>query len=187
MRRFDEALEENKTAEELDPLSPVISDNLADSYLLKNDFEAAIRQCQKTIELDPTNHAAYGDLGLAYLKTGRKAAAVTALEKAVETSNRSSVSLGRLAFVYAAAGRRSEARAILKELETRYAEQRSPGFYVAIACVGLDENDRAFAWLEKDFQSRSAVLPFLAHWQWFDPVRSDPRCSDLLRRMGLKA
>ena len=107
---------------------------------------------------------------MAYLKSGRKADAIGALEKGVETSNRSSVSLGRLGYVYAVVGRRSEAQAILKEMEARYAEQRSPGIYVAMVCVGLGENDQAFAWLEKDFQSRSAVLPFVTNWQSFDPV-----------------
>ena len=185
MRRVDDALTEIKRAQELDPFSPIIGDNLADSYILKNDFESAIRESKKAIDLDPTAQASYGDLGMAYLKSGRQADAILSLEKAVETSNRSSVSLGRLGYVYAAAGRRNEARAILKEMEGRYADQRSPGSYVAVVCLGLEENDQAFAWLEKDFQNRSAVLPFVAHSPWFDSVRNDPRYANLLRRMGL--
>jgi serine/threonine protein kinase/pimeloyl-ACP methyl ester carboxylesterase/tetratricopeptide (TPR) repeat protein len=185
MRRFDDALNEMKRAEELDPLSSIIIDNLAESYLLKNDVEAAIRECKKALDLNPPTPEIYNELGLAYLRSGRQADAVEAFEKAVQTSNRSSVSLGRMGNIYAAAGRQNEARAILKELERRYSDQQSPGIYLAIVCVGLKDHDQAFAWLEKDYQTRSAVLPFVTHWLWFESLREDPRYADLLRRMGL--
>ena len=186
VRRFDDALNEIKRAQELDPLSSVISDNLAESYLLKNDFESAIRECQKGIDLDPTASVLYGQLGLAYLKLNRQTDAFVALEKAVETSNRSSASLSRLGVALASAGKRKEAREILRELEGRYANQQSPGFYLATVCMGLGETDQAFMWLERDFQNRSAVLPFLTSSPSFEPVRNDPRYADLVRRMGLQ-
>jgi eukaryotic-like serine/threonine-protein kinase len=185
MRRFDNAFNEIKRAEELDPLSLIIIDNLAESYLLKNDVEAAIRECKKALDLNPQTPEIYNELGLAYLRSGRQADAVEAFEKAVQTSNRSSVSLGRMGNVYAAAGRLNEARAILNELERRYSDQQSPGIYLAVVCVGLKDYDQAFAWLEKDYQTRSAVLPFVTHWLWFESLRGDPRYADLLRRMGL--
>ena len=77
------------------------------------------------------------------------------------------------------------ARDILKELEGRYANQQSPGFYLATVCMSLGETDQAFAWLEKDFQSRSSVLPFVTNSPSFEPVRNDARYTDLVRRMGL--
>jgi serine/threonine protein kinase/pimeloyl-ACP methyl ester carboxylesterase/Flp pilus assembly protein TadD len=187
VHRFDDALQEIKKAQELDPFSPIISDNLCESYCLKNDFESAIKECKKAIDLDPAGQVAYGDLGTAYLKSGRQVDAIAAFEKAAEISNRSSVSLSRLGFAYALTGRQKEARAVLRELIDRYATQKSPGFYVAVVCVGLGDNDQAFEWLEKDFQSRSAVLPFLAHWPLFESLRSDSRYAALLARMGLRA
>jgi len=50
--------------------------------------------------------------------------------------------------------------------------------------VGLDDKDQAFAWLEKAFAERSAGLTFLKAEPMFDPIRSDPRFQDLLRRVG---
>jgi hypothetical protein len=53
--------------------------------------------------------------------------------------------------------------------------------------AGLGDKDRAFAWLERDFQAHSGSLLFFVRIRIeFDPLRSDPRYTDLLRRMGLK-
>ena len=70
-RNFDGASSEIKRAYELDPLSPVISENVALVYLLKNDLKAAIDQCLRTIELDPKFADAHYVLAFAYLKAGR--------------------------------------------------------------------------------------------------------------------
>jgi len=51
--------------------------------------------------------------------------------------------------------------------------------------IGLGDKDRAFAWLEKAYQERSNLMAFLKVEPIADPLRSDPRFDDLLRRMGL--
>jgi hypothetical protein len=52
--------------------------------------------------------------------------------------------------------------------------------------LGLGNKDRAFAWLEKDFETRNGVLEDIACDPYFILPRDDPRYADLLRRMGLK-
>ena len=74
----------------------------------------------------------------------------------------------------------------LKELEGKYAKRESAAFNLAAVYAGLGEKDQAFAWLEKDFQQGSGVLPYITWWVNFDDLRSDPRYADLLRRMGLQ-
>ena len=56
------------------------------------------------------------------------------------------------------AEQRDEARAILKELEEKYAKHEALGQFLAAVYASLGEKDQAFAWLEKDFQSRSGIL-----------------------------
>jgi len=51
--------------------------------------------------------------------------------------------------------------------------------------VGLQENDQAFAWLERAFKHRSTWLTYLKVEPQLDPLRSDPRFQNLLRRVGL--
>ena len=75
---------------------------------------------------------------------------------------------------------------ILSELEERYKKSEAIGMNVAAVFVGLGEKDQAFAWLEKDFEQRSGLLPDVTVWPSFDDIRLDPRYADLLRRIGLE-
>ncbi|MBA3768130.1 MAG: protein kinase, partial [Acidobacteria bacterium] len=160
LSRFDEALPKLKRALELEPLSISINLNLADVYFMKGDLNAAVEQCQRTIELDPNWYYARQYLGLGYLKQGRNAEARAEAEKSVELSKRHSIPLGVLGYIYAQTGKRHEAAAIIEELKERFAKRQANGYDLARVYVGLGDKDQAFAWLEKDFQSRSSLLPY---------------------------
>ena len=94
--------------------------------------------------------------------------------------------LGDLGYCYALMGKQAEAFQILKELEERYVKREAIGMYLAQVYAGFGDKDRPFEWLEKDFELRSGVLPYITWWVNFDDLRSDPRYADLLRRMGLE-
>jgi eukaryotic-like serine/threonine-protein kinase len=184
---LDDSLREINRAQELDPLSSVIGQNVAEVYLLKNDLNSAIAQCQRIIELDPNFPGAHDELGFADLKQRRTEEAIAEFQKTVELSGSASRYQGDLGYCYAVTGRRAEAQAILKELEAKYARREAVGQYLADVYAGLGDRDQAFAWLEKDFERGSGIrLPFIKWWFTFDDLRGDPRYADLLRRMGLK-
>jgi serine/threonine-protein kinase len=185
-RRFDDALGEIKRAQELDPLSPIISTNVCGAYLLKNDPDSAIAECQRVIQLDPGFLLAHTDLGWAYFKQRRYEEATAEFQKAVELSGRGGYFLSHLGYSYAVTGRRAEALAVLKELEEKYAKHEAIGLNLAAVYVGLGDKDRAFAWLEKDYEQRSGYLSYIAWNFHFDDLRTDPRYADLVRRMGLQ-
>jgi serine/threonine protein kinase/Tfp pilus assembly protein PilF len=185
-RQFDDAMREIKRAQELDPLSLVISLNVAMVYLLKNDSNSAIEQCKRIIELDQSFPEAHNVLGFAYLKQRRYEDATAEFQKAVELSGRASFYLSYLGYCYAITGRRAEALTILKELEEKYARREATGQYLANVYAGLGEKDQAFAWLERDFEQRTGQLPNITYRFSFEGLRSDPRYTDLVRRMGLQ-
>lgn len=185
MGRMDEAFNEIKRAQELDPLSNVINANVAFAYLLKNDFNSSIEQSLKIIELDPNFGISHGDLGLAYLKQGRNSEAIAAAERAVELTDRASEMLGQLGYTYAVAGKRKKAIAVIKELEGKYATREVLERDIAAVYAGLGEKDAAFAWLEKGFQDHGRLSSRIRWHPTFEPLRSDPRFSNLMRRMGL--
>ena len=183
--RYDEAAAMIKRAHELDPLSSVIGVNVSVTYQRQNNHDASIENSLKLIELDPYFSGGYRSLGLSFLKQGRNAEAIANLEKAVELADRSSIALGELGYIYAATGKRAEAIAVVKELEDKYARKEAAGLDVAAVYAGLREKDKAFEWLEKDFQTRNGAL-VLIRWQIpYEPLRDDPRFKDLLKRMGL--
>jgi adenylate cyclase len=71
-------------------------------------------------------------------------------------------------------------------MEERYARREANAAYLAMVHAALGDMDKAFEWLEKDFQSRAGTMGDLAWDPYFDLFRSDPRYADLLKRMGLK-
>jgi tetratricopeptide (TPR) repeat protein len=184
--RNDEAFAEIKRALELDPLSPVLEVNIGEAYVKKGDLDSAMEHAQRLLQLDPNFPLAHHIRGVAYLKQRRYAEAIAEFQQNV-TNDRSAFSLSYLGYASAMAGRRDEAVAVLKELEGMYNKRESLAQYQAAVYAGLGDKDQAFAWLEKGFQARSATLVFVVSDLTFDPLRSDPRYTDLLRRMGLKS
>ena len=56
---------------------------------------------------------------------------------------------------------------------------------IAKVYIGLDERDKAFQWMEKGYEERDDDLPYLAVCPMDDRLRSDPRYSSLVKRIGL--
>ena len=116
---------------------------------------------------------------------GRNAEAIAAAEKGVELSKRAGVQLASMGFVYAVAGKRTEALAVIRELEDKYARKEAIGQDLAAVYVGLGEKDKAYEWLEKDFQTRNGKLGTIRWSVTFERLWSDERFKDLLKRMNL--
>src|SRR6185369_986985 len=183
--RNDEAAAMIKRAQELDPLSSVISINVSRMYQIQKNHEASIQNSLKIIELDPNFGPAHQYLGLSYLRQGRNAEALAESEKAVGLTKRSGITVGDLGYVYASSGKRNEALVLVKELEDKYTRKEANGQDIACVLVALGDKDKAFEWLEKDFQSRNGRLPEISWLLEFDSLRDDPRYKDLRRRMNL--
>ena len=183
--RLDQALAQLKRAQELEPLSLSINLNVAEIYLARGDFEAAVEQCRRTLDLDPNWFYVRRQLGFVYLKQGQTAEALAEGEKSVELSKRHSIPLGMLGYIYAQTDKRNEAAAIVEELKQRFGKQQANGSDLANVYVGLGDKEQAFAWLEKDFQSRSSLLPYWLNFPPLNSLRDDQRFTDLQKRMGL--
>jgi len=184
--RIAEAKAEIKRAHELDPLSLIIGTTVTYAYLAEGDAKFAGAQSKKVVELDPNFSRGHEYLGLAYLKEARYSEAIAELQKAVELSGRERWPLRDLGYGYAISGKRAEAEAIIKELVGKYEKGQAIGQDLAAVYAGLGEKDQAFVWLEKDFQTRSGLLGWTRWTPAFESLRSDPRYTDLLRRMGFQ-
>jgi tetratricopeptide (TPR) repeat protein len=181
--RFDEAIAEMRKAENQDPLSLIIHADLAELLILAHFYDEAIEESRKTIEMDLNFALAHLQLGQAYLQKKEFAAAIPELQKAVELSGRSPVSVANLARAYAASGKKSEAVKLLNELQ----KKSSPGFShaseIAVVYASLGDVDPAISWLEKGYEER--FNPGVLLRPGLDPLRSDPRFQEILRRVGL--
>ena len=182
--RMDEAFREIKRAEQIDPLSLVIINNVAENYIDRGDLNSATRECQRMIDLDSTFWPGHQTLAIVLIKQRRYDEALAEAQKSIQHSTRGNASLALLGHVYARMGRRSDADAVIKELEKRYADKTADGRDLAVAYAGFDK-DQAFAWLDKSFADQSGFLVFLKLEPLMEPLHSDPRWDDLERRIGI--
>ena len=181
--RFDEAIEEMRKAENLDPLSLIINADLAEILLLAHSYDESIRQSRKTIEMDPNFALAHNQLGQAYLQKQLSDEAITELQKAVQLSAGSPTCLANLARAYASSGKKSEAAKLLSDLKRRSSPRYSHAPEIAVVYAALGDKNQAMTWLEKGYEER--FNPGVLLRPGFDPLRSDPRFQEVVRRIGL--
>ena len=170
-------------AEELDPLSFRIYGDGAVDYFTARQYGRAVEQAQKAIELEPDYFLAHTRLGLSYVQMGRLSEAVAETQKGAQLSD-SPQARAVMGYAFAVAGRRSEARKIADELAAKRRQNYLCPFEIGTIHISLGEKDEAFRWLERAYDERSACMPGLKFDPRLDPIRSDPRYQDLVRRVG---
>ena len=109
--------------------------------------------------------------------------AIAELTKAIKLSGGSPAFIANLARAYVATGKRSEALKLLNDLKKRSNPSYSNAAEIAVIYASLGDTDQAMNWLEKGYEER--FNPGVLLRPGFDPLRSDPRFQDLVRRIGL--
>jgi serine/threonine protein kinase/tetratricopeptide (TPR) repeat protein len=183
MRRHQEALAAVHRAVELDPLS---ASNICDEGRIlyrARQYEEAVARYQKALELDPGFPPAISRIAEAYEQLGKFDEALAAVQKLLQNTTDRRIGLRPLARIYARMGRRREAIEIVRTIEKGGAFGGDE-FALAAIYSALGDRDHAIAALEKGVQSRS-LLAFVFVDPQLDPLRSDPRFQELLRRAGL--
>jgi TolB-like protein/DNA-binding winged helix-turn-helix (wHTH) protein/Flp pilus assembly protein TadD len=183
LSRYDEAIAEMRKAENLDPLSLIINADLAELLVLAHSDDESIRQSHKTIEMDPNFGLAHNQLAQAYLQKHMYDEAVAELKTAVQLSGGSPAFIANLARAYVVSGKRSEAAKLLDDLKKRSNPGYSNASEIAVIYASLGDADQAMTWLEKGYDER--FNPGVLLRPGFDPLRSDPRFQNLVRRIGL--
>jgi eukaryotic-like serine/threonine-protein kinase len=183
--RSEEAVSVARRQVESDPVSAALSHTLAVQLGLSRHTDEAIAECRRTIELDPGFAVAYDVLGNMLAAKGMYREAVPEIEKAVALTRGAAIPLANLGYVRARLGQRDEARKILQQLAEDAKHRYTPALAFAMVHVGLGENDQALNWLEKAYEERFNRLAYLRREPVWDPLRSDPRFVDLLRRINL--
>jgi len=183
--RSEEALAVAKRSLDLDPASPAVSHSLGVQLYLARQFDQAIEQAHKTLELDPNFAISYELLGEVYVSGGMYREGLPELEKYSALSRGRAMSIALLGYAHARLGERSQALRLLEQLEAASKERYTPALSFAVVYAGLGEKDQAFAWLDKAYEERTSRLGYLKVEPLWDPLRSDPRFADLVRRLGL--
>jgi TolB-like protein/Tfp pilus assembly protein PilF len=183
--RSEEAVDVAQRAIDLDPASPAVSHSLAVQLYIARKSDRAIDQALNTLEMDANFFISYAVLGEAYLSRGMYQEALSALEKYRALSRGSAASLAFLGYAHARSGKRQESLQIIDNLQAASKHRFVPALFIALVYAGLEENDQAFTWLEAACSERFYRLAYLKVEALWDPIRSDPRFAEVLRRVGL--
>jgi adenylate cyclase len=188
MERNDEAIAQIKIARKLDPLYLTIKHN--ESWILSSAgrYDEAQKIISDIIDSNPEYPWGYWDLVYLSLWQRRYEEAIAPMHKAINLlGNEVADQIPILGYIYGRLGKEAEAREILKQLD----EIEATGKYVppiswAWIYLGLGENDKAFEWLEKAYETHSTWMVYLKIDPFYLDIRSDPRYKALLKKMNLE-
>jgi tetratricopeptide (TPR) repeat protein len=185
MGRHAEAIEQIRRAQELDPLSTVISANAGWCYFLARQYDLTIEQSRRTLALDPQFEAGYGYMGQALIEKGMAKEAIATFRKAKEVGGVNGYGfLAELAYAHAALGEKTEALKLLAEFQESAGRDQASAYDVAMVYASLGDKAKALDWLEKGFENHEGRLVNIKQHPRFDSLHDEPRFQELVRRLG---
>lgn len=183
--RHDEALAAARRARELDPLDALTHSMSAQIAFSARDFEAAVQHSRDALRAAPEFWVAFWQLGQAYQQMDRADEALDALSQASRLSNGNSKPVSLSACVLASCGRVDEARNGLRGLEQLGERHYVPPYAIALVHAGLNDDPKAFEWLDRALAARDSHLIYMLVDPKWDRLRQDDRFRQFLRRCGL--
>jgi TolB-like protein/DNA-binding winged helix-turn-helix (wHTH) protein/tetratricopeptide (TPR) repeat protein len=188
MGHLDEGRKEHQIAQELDPNN----DHLSDALDRQGQYDRAIAMLQMMLKRYPDDGWLHVALYRHAVKKGMHKEAIQELEKTFNMFGFPKPA-SRIHRAFVSSGYRGAMRQYAKEFE--YLTATKHVFLpvnLAEVYATLGDKDRAFYWLEQAYSHHDIVaastdlgLERLNTEFLLDPLRSDPRFKDLVRRVGL--
>jgi TolB-like protein/DNA-binding winged helix-turn-helix (wHTH) protein len=182
--RMDAALAELRHAQELDPLSLIISADIGGLLGGARRYEEATAQLQSTLKMDPNFLLAQLELATVFVYQQKYAEAIDHARKALALAPGSLWAECVLGTAYALRGQRDKAQKMMESIQ-RSSHSKEAATYVATIATGLGDKDVAFRWLKVARDERAGSLILMKITPYWDPLRSDPRFASLLHDVGL--
>ena len=183
--RLDQAVSEIEKAQELDPLSIIMSMAAAQVFLYAGENDRVLEQCRRALEVDPNFFLAYYFRGRAYEQKGMLREAMAEFQKASSLYPGSPALMMALGHACALSGDKAQAQKLLSSLVKLSTNRYVPAVYMVGIAAGLGDKNEAFRWLNQAVQDRCDYVIYLRHEPGLDNLRSDPRFRDTLRQIGL--
>jgi TolB-like protein/DNA-binding winged helix-turn-helix (wHTH) protein len=186
--RTAEAFSQLSRAIELDPLSFLINEQRALALFFTRDYDHSIEVSRKLLELEPNFILAREVLARAYEAKGMheeafdewlKTFVLKGERKYADRLSRARVNLGL------SGAQQLMARTNLQRLQGPSQRRQVPAIRFVWAYLELHDYDSAVDWLYRAYGERSSTLLYLKLDPGFDPLRSNPRFQELIRRIGL--
>lgn len=183
LERYDEALEMQRQAHELDPLAHRV--DLITTLLRAGRAEEALVRATDVVELEPHLAHARATLGWVYLKLGRVEEGLEELRQAISLAPGNTMFQAQLGQALAQTGNPEGARRMLADLQELAGTRYVSPYHLAYVYTGLGEHDRAMDCLEQAYRERAGALHGIRSSFLFEPLRPHPRFKALLARLNL--
>jgi TolB-like protein/tetratricopeptide (TPR) repeat protein len=183
--RLEQAHEENSRTLALDPVSPLFNTVRAEIDYNARQYDAAIAQAQRVIDQYPTYWLAYIWLGSAYREKKMYKDALEEFSQASKLSGNHPAITALYGHALAVSGDTRGARRAIADLEFLRQSRYVSALYSAGIYMGLGETSTALDWLDRAYRERNDRLVYLNVDPMADPLRSEPRFRDLMKRLHL--
>jgi DNA-binding winged helix-turn-helix (wHTH) protein/TolB-like protein len=178
--RSDEALHQSRMAAELDPYSWSINGELSTIYFLTRRYREAAERWEKAREISTDDPPWF--LGWIYASEGRDIPMIDEVKKA-QQGDQKPLQTAALGYLYALKKMKTDAEHCLRKLEAH--PEKVDGYELALIYAALEENDKAFHYLESAKNDRSESIIFLRVDPRLETLHSDPRFKSLLKQIHL--
>jgi tetratricopeptide (TPR) repeat protein len=184
--RYDEAIQEARRAQDLDPLSPNIGLSLALAYILARQPDLARAELERVLEMEPGFAAAHSVLGFAHERSGKYQEAIDEYQRTRELQGDNPFGVLSLemsiARVYARLGNRAEA---LKALAKTAGRPGVSQYLVAEIHAVLGDRSRVLESLDRAYEAHDLYLLNVKVNPDFEGLHGDAKFDELVRRVGL--
>lgn len=180
----EEAIARIERAQALDPVSLAVKGDAGRILYYLRHYDEAIAVARQALDLEPGSDFAHWVIASCYEQQGEYDRAIAEYEKTLSPANAQRVR-AQAGYAYAMAGRTDEAERLIRGLIEHAKQVYVSACFIAQIYVALGKPDEAFVWLEKAYQDRDFRMVFTKVSARLDPLRSDPRFTELLQRIGL--
>jgi len=184
MRRYDEARHEIDRALQLDPLSLPINTDVAFQMFYRGRYDDAIVQLKKALEMNPKYPLGHLWLGRCYQMKGMYDDSLREYKATDEALPNWAVTIAGIGNLQAIAGKHEDALHTIERLDSLAKNKYVTPYGYALVYAGMKDKDKAFRYLNRAYDDRSNWLVWLRFDPRWEPIHSDPRFADLVRRIG---
>jgi serine/threonine protein kinase/Tfp pilus assembly protein PilF len=185
--RVDDSIAQIHRALELDPLNLNAMSNLGASYMSAKRFDEAVAQLNKVLDVDPNYPSGHQFLSFVYEAQGKYQLWLDEAEKTASLlKDPEGLAVNKAARLeFARGGYRAANKRIAEVLQEQSRRVYIDPVNIASAYAAADDRDKTFFWLDKALAEKSDLTRILKTTHAFDPLRSDPRFTAILKRMNL--
>jgi tetratricopeptide (TPR) repeat protein len=167
-----------------DPQSSSLIGELGCVDYYRGNYDAAIQRYREAIQADPHSPVSYWGLGKSFSQQRKYGEALKVLSQFKQTNGFEPPLLtGEIGYALGASGKRREAMSVIQSLIEKSSSSYVDPYFISLIYLSLKDRDAAFLWLNRAFQAKSPFMISIMTEPKWEPLRSDPRFLEIVRRM----